>query len=384
MERWTELALVAHEIGGALTPTRNAVQLLQDGRPGGLTEQQQHLLRLAQRGLERVDRVLTNLAGIAAPEAYASEAQEWEPAAWLATWLGEHSLESESREITLELDVDPRVRSVPVDLFALEHVLVNLLSNAFKFTPPGGRVRLEVRAARGAVLPGRMVMLAGGFGFMPRFIQLTLSDTGCGLTDETLRRLFQPFFRGPEAAHVPGMGLGLTVAKRMIRLLHGDLRAERADAGARFVVTLPADAATLQLASRVDDLQDDIREDLAGSRQNVVVLRRQADAGPTFAVFASALQESLARVRLHELSATTWVIWSAQPMRAVWRETATALCVNDGFPALRAFAAQSRQASSGIGVDEFLLQLLVRCREPLPEQVLSREVLHAEDPDRGR
>lgn len=382
MERWTELALVAHEIGSALTPTRNAMQLLQDGRAGTLSEQQQHFVALAVRGIERAERILANLASIAAPEAYVSAPQEISPVTWFGAWITAPRLEAQSRQLRLDLDVDTNLAPFPVDAFALEQVLGNLLSNALKFTPAGGSVRVEVQSVRGAVLPGRMLLLAGTFGFAPRFVQIGVTDTGPGLSDETLRRLFQPFFRGPEASQAPGMGLGLTVAKRMIRLLHGDLRAERLGTGARFVVTLPGDIETQRLALAADELLDALRADLAAGRQNIVVLRRVQETSPSFADFQDNLQDLPLPLRTRELVPNTWVVWSANPMRALLRQIVDVLRAHGGSNTVNAFHARSLQASSGVGVDEMLLQLLVRCREPLVAQLFDKEMLH-EDP-RGR
>src|SRR2546428_83082 len=70
LRRWSEWAMVAHEVGGALTPARNALDLVRGGTSGRLQPEQAHLLGIAARGLERAERVLQNLLALAAPDEY--------------------------------------------------------------------------------------------------------------------------------------------------------------------------------------------------------------------------------------------------------------------------------------------------------------------------
>jgi signal transduction histidine kinase len=107
----------------------------------------------------------------------------------------------------------------------LEQVLVNLLANAVKFTPPGGQVAVET-AAQGA----------------DAFIRVR--DTGEGIAREHLERIFEPFYRvrGDEKRRPRGTGLGLTICRQIIALHGGGIWAESEGPGkgATFVVRLPA------------------------------------------------------------------------------------------------------------------------------------------------
>jgi signal transduction histidine kinase len=118
-----------------------------------------------------------------------------------------------------DLNIDPR---------AMKQVLVNLLSNAIKYTPPGGRIDLRF-AARDD----------GG-------AQITIIDTGIGMSAEDLRRAFEPFGRANaiEARRQQGTGLGLSLARALVRLHGGDLTlASRIASGTTATVILPASAA---------------------------------------------------------------------------------------------------------------------------------------------
>lgn len=107
----------------------------------------------------------------------------------------------------------------------LYQVWVNLLENAVKFTPPGGRIGICLAAAADTVT-------------------VTVWDTGCGMDAETLPRIFEQFYQGDTDRRADGCGLGLTLCKRIVEQHGGTISAEsRPGEGSRFSVALPAKAA---------------------------------------------------------------------------------------------------------------------------------------------
>jgi signal transduction histidine kinase len=103
----------------------------------------------------------------------------------------------------------------------LVRVLQNLLQNAIRHTPPDGAVRIEARRR------------ADG-------LEVAVEDTGEGIPEEAVSRVFEPFWRGDTARSSPGSGLGLALAKRIVEALGGDIRVESSPArGSRFAVLLP-------------------------------------------------------------------------------------------------------------------------------------------------
>lgn len=111
---------------------------------------------------------------------------------------------------------------VHADPDRLQQILLNLLTNAIKFTPAGGRV--EVACERQGA-----------------FVRIVVRDTGRGIPTEHLERIFEPFVQlDPEAMH-KGVGLGLAISRRLARAMGGDLIAHsERGAGATFVLTIPA------------------------------------------------------------------------------------------------------------------------------------------------
>lgn len=125
--------------------------------------------------------------------------------------------------LSLELPSGPL--EAQADPERLEQVLVNLVGNAIKFTPRGGRVTLYGHARRREGVEG---------------FELGVIDTGPGIPAEDLPRLFQPFERAGNAARTPGAGLGLSIAKAIIEMHGGRIDVESTPgAGSRFYFFIP-------------------------------------------------------------------------------------------------------------------------------------------------
>jgi signal transduction histidine kinase len=135
--------------------------------------------------------------------------------------------EARARNVTLETDVGDGV-SVLCAPEKVERVLFNLLTNSLRHTPSDGSIAVRVRSAASEV-------------------QVTVEDTGEGLTPEAARRLFERFWRG-DPARTPGSGgagLGLAIARGLVEAHGGRIWAEnRAGGGARVSFTLPASPAS--------------------------------------------------------------------------------------------------------------------------------------------
>jgi signal transduction histidine kinase len=137
---------------------------------------------------------------------------------------------AEQNNNALELDCPDGIGSVHVDNMRLRQILLNLLSNACKFTK-GGVVRLRIARAEGS---GQ------------HWVDFAVSDTGIGMTGEQLGRLFQEFSQADASTtrQFGGSGLGLVISRRLCRLMGGDITAISAPGkGSTFTVRLPTGAA---------------------------------------------------------------------------------------------------------------------------------------------
>ena len=211
------VADVAHEL-------RTPVAVLQAGHEAlldGVVEPSTAQLSSLRDEVLRLARLVDDLHTLAAAEAAALQLTMHPSDLAKIAGAAAESLAGrfEAAGITLERRLAPV--SVLADAQRLHQVVTNLLSNALKFTPSGGQVTLET----------------GLDGVMAR---LRVADTGPGIADDELPRIFDRFWRGRQAAGVAGSGIGLAVVAELVRAHGGSVTASSVlGRGTQLVVTLP-------------------------------------------------------------------------------------------------------------------------------------------------
>ncbi|HEY5184674.1 MAG TPA: HAMP domain-containing sensor histidine kinase, partial [Actinomycetes bacterium] len=217
-QRRALIADVAHELRTPVAILRGQTEQLLDGIAEPTTDR---LVSLHDEVL-RLERVTEDLATLSAADA-AGLALRTEPVdlgQLAARTVDAMQAHFDDAELTAHADVDDDV-VVHGDPTRLSQVVTNLLTNAAKFTPPGGRITVEVhRAAQGA--------------------ELVVTDTGPGIPPDELPHLFDRFWRGRAAGTRSGTGIGLSVVASLVAAHGGTVTARApADGGAQFTVTLP-------------------------------------------------------------------------------------------------------------------------------------------------
>jgi signal transduction histidine kinase len=218
------VASVSHELRTPLTSIRGYLELLHDGEGGPLTGDQKEFLTVIDRNADRLLRLVGDLLDVAQIDG-GQIVLERERVALAA--LAEDAVEG-ARAVarTRGIDLISEEGAAPVvhaDPSRLAQVIDNLVSNALKFTPTGGTVRVRV-----AVEADRAV--------------LTVSDTGMGIPEDEQARLFERFFRTSAAGEraIPGTGLGLWITKTIVDAHEGAIAVtSEAGSGTTFVVDLP-------------------------------------------------------------------------------------------------------------------------------------------------
>ena len=142
----------------------------------------------------------------------------------------------DSKDLHLEVTLDPSARHTFGDAGRLQQVVWNLLSNAIKFTPPGGRIKIKVKRSKGNM-------------------QLLVSDDGQGISPEFLPFIFDRFRQadGTSTRNHGGLGLGLAIVRHLVELHGGAISADSTGAGegATFSITLPLAPQSQTLRKRV-------------------------------------------------------------------------------------------------------------------------------------
>jgi signal transduction histidine kinase len=141
----------------------------------------------------------------------------------------------------IELNCSARPVWVRGDEELLREVVTNLLANAIQYTPSGGRIDLDLNnVALSTDTHGDDAAVAGTIPTGPAAV-LTVADTGIGISDQARERIFDDFYRAPEAREtfLEGTGLGLAITRRIVQMHGGSIEARsRAEGGTVFTVRL--------------------------------------------------------------------------------------------------------------------------------------------------
>lgn len=221
------LAVMSHELRTPLAAIMGYQELLADGITGPITEAQaQQLARIkasARHLLRLIDEILTFTRLDAGRETVTPEPMNLADSLKSAAEIVEPL--ASARKLDLRIDYPAMGQLVESDPMKVEQILVNLLSNAVKFTDAGTiTASADVRETE---------------------FQLKVTDTGIGIAEENLNRIFDPFWQVEQKAtrRAAGTGLGLTVTKRLANLLGGDVVVMSTPGeGTTFTVTLPIKA----------------------------------------------------------------------------------------------------------------------------------------------
>ncbi len=228
---------LSHELSTPLTPIAGYLRLLQGGKLGPLSPQQQRVLDSVLQSVTRLTRIVDNLSAFASLQASGAPILEGEVepdrlADEVVAELGEQIRESRLNVAVRHDGGGP----VVADPRKLRQALANLVSNAVKFSPHGGEVFVEV-----AREPGKL--------------RISVYDQGPGIAAGDAEGIFEPLHhaavRGAEEARAPGSGLGLPVARRIAEAHGGRIWVEspprtqpasvaRHFTGSKFVLEIPA------------------------------------------------------------------------------------------------------------------------------------------------
>lgn len=217
--------MAAHEMRTPLLPLRAQVHLLQSSRAEGLTEAQRRSVDLIHRNVERLSSLVEDLLQMArhGSDRMELDLERIDLGAVVADVLRDYAEAAEARHVGLDAVLSGDGTAL-ADPKRVRQVVANLVGNAIKFTPAGGRIDVRVE--------GR-----------PDEVQVQVRDSGMGIAAEAIGRLFRPFSQVHDTMQVSeaGSGLGLYLSKALVELHGGSVHAHSGGLGmgSTFVVVLP-------------------------------------------------------------------------------------------------------------------------------------------------
>jgi signal transduction histidine kinase len=246
-QRTLVLAAAAHQLKTPLAVITGYTDFLLGNNAGPLTEMQKNVLLEMQQNAVRLQRFIENFLNFSALESGKFEVKK-EPGdvnqcveEAFDRWKGLYA----ERGTGLELSLHPGLPQIAFDNLRVQHILCNLLENALKFTPAGGHVKMRTsphiwdrrKQRRTLSFPNDRRICDSG---TPGCVRIDVSDNGPGISPEYHEKIFEEFSQIHQDPPVPGMGLGLAIARKLTEAHGGKIWVESTvGEGSTFSVLLP-------------------------------------------------------------------------------------------------------------------------------------------------
>ncbi len=216
------VSLVAHELKVPMTSIQGYADLL--AVVGPVNDRQTQFVATIKNAVNRMKVLVSDLSDISRIESgqLKMDLKAVNVVDAINTTTEATTAEVERRKHHLVVDVEPNLPPVRADKDRLTQVLLNLMSNAYKYTPDGGTIKVQARR-QGS-----------------REVSISVTDSGVGMTAEQLAKLGTKFWRADNGLQQPGTGLGFAITRNLIDLMHGtlDIRSEPGK-GSVFTCILP-------------------------------------------------------------------------------------------------------------------------------------------------
>ncbi|MFC1903651.1 sensor histidine kinase [Chloroflexota bacterium] len=220
------LAIASHDLKAPLSAVQSYLQVMLGGFVGKMTEKQKHMVERSSQRITGLLELISDLLDISRIEGgqIIREMEEVSLAKVVEDSTESVRVLAKDKKIGLHLEIPESLPELKASGVRLQQVITNLLTNAIKFTPEKGEIRLRATAEGGGV-------------------RVEVMDTGAGIAAEDSPKIFDDFYRGD--TEKAGTGLGLSIVKRIVEAHGGKIWAEspnpedKSGRGSKFTFTLP-------------------------------------------------------------------------------------------------------------------------------------------------
>jgi PAS domain S-box-containing protein len=275
------LANMSHELRTPLNAILGMAEGLQDDVFGPLNEQQIKSIQTIERSGNHLLALINDILDLSKVEsgqvelAFSSIAVPM----LIQTSLSFIRQQARKKQIQIETQIPPNLPYIVVDQLRINQVLINLLNNAVKFTPQGGKITVEVNYpcpplghSLGNINP---TLLQLSDLSDADFLRIAIIDTGIGIAAENINKLFQPFIQIDSALNrqYEGTGLGLALVKRLVELHGGHIHVtSEVGQGSCFVFDLPCNANTTAPKVPAEELPSQSAPDITGTPKLILLV----------------------------------------------------------------------------------------------------------------
>ena len=217
--------MVAHEIRSPMNSVLAQLKVVLDGLAGDLTEKQQELLTKASEKIMSLVTLSSELLDLARIESglITQEREQLDLFPLLVDQVTFYQASAQEKKISLDLKKPPELPMIMGNRYNLEEVLSNLINNAIKYTPEGGKITVSA-------------------GVEKTYLCISVRDSGYGIPEDEIGRVFDRFYRvkNDQTRYITGTGLGLAIVKSIMEAHNGMVRAvSEPGHGSTFSIYIP-------------------------------------------------------------------------------------------------------------------------------------------------
>ena len=212
---------ISHDLRTPLVSITGALSSMEEAGPALDEEVRRSLVETAREEAERLNRLVGNLLDITRLEAGAMQLhrEACDVQELIGSALEQIGTPLKNRQVNVE--ISPKIPLVPLDFVLFSRVLVNVIDNALKYSPPEKPIEIRARVSR-------------------QDLEISIADRGEGIPVDDLERIFDKFYRVQRPDNVSGTGLGLSICKGIVEAHNGCIQAEnRRGGGAIFMIKVP-------------------------------------------------------------------------------------------------------------------------------------------------
>lgn len=218
------VARVTHDIKGDLAAIQSCLDVVGKKMVGPLNERQDEFVGRAQKRTKKLTRFVRSLLELTQMRlSHSLEMEAFALSDTIISAVASVNSRASVKSIGIDVSVDNSIGQVKGNQFSIEELVANLLLNAIKYTPDGGSIKVEARE-------------------VGVFAEVSIIDTGIGISDDEIDHVFEEFYRGSNARKSvrDGTGLGLSIAKQIVKRHDGHIWAKsKLGEGTTLRFTLP-------------------------------------------------------------------------------------------------------------------------------------------------
>ena len=228
------LSVVSHELRSPLAAIENYLQTMLGGYAGELTEKQQRMIKRSILRVTDLRSLIGDVVDLARmrPEQIQADFEWFDPGEVGTESIEDARLAAAEKGIHIKVEPPPKFEPIVGARRRMRQVFTNLLNNAIKYAPPGSDVTFRA-------------------WYGPETLYFEVDDEGPGILPEDVPHIFEEFFRSDSASETPGVGLGLSIAKKIMDAHDGQIIVKslcgEGATGTRFTVVIPRNLQTPEM-----------------------------------------------------------------------------------------------------------------------------------------